>query len=94
MSKKEEPIDVESELTKILQEELKKVWDETPLGYNKMNDAYHVGKGIMVTEEGWNGYLEAREDNPDLDPLDYMVSVVREEIDQMKKDEEDGMDRS
>ncbi len=77
-----EELDAEAELARILNEELKKVWLETPLGYNEMNDAYHMGEGIMVTKKGWDEYQEAKKDNPDLEPLVHLV----EELKKMAKD--------
>lgn len=72
-----EGLDAEKELTRILNEEIMKVCDETPYGYNKDNDAYHMGKGVMVTKKGWDEYQEALKDNPDLNPLDYLVEEMK-----------------
>lgn len=70
-------IDAEKELSRILQEEIAKIWDETPLGYNETNNAYHMGRGMMVTKEGWDKYQEALKSNPDLGPQDYLVEELK-----------------
>jgi len=46
-----ESIDAEAELTRSLKEELAKIWDETPIGYNETNDGYHMGKGLIVNKK-------------------------------------------
>ena len=70
-------LDVVTELNRLLQEELNKYWEEAPIGYNKDNDAYHMGKGIMVTKKGWDEYQEALKSKPDLKPLDYLVEEIK-----------------
>ena len=81
---KEKVIDVENELIKILQNELVKIWEETPVGYNETNNAYHIGKGIMVNKETWDKYLVAKQTNEELTPLDYAVGTVKEVYEKMK----------
>ena len=82
-------IDAEAELTKLLNEEIKKVWDETPLGYHEMNDAYHIGNGFMVNEETWNKYLEEKVKNQNLTPLEYVIGNMKDIYDEMKKEKDD-----
>lgn len=72
-------LDAEKELCRILQEELDKIWDETPLGYNETNDGYHIGKGLIVNKETWDKYTEALINDPELDSYKFMVELVKED---------------
>lgn len=81
-------IDVEAELCRILNEELAKYWDEAPTGYNVDNDAYHMGKGLMVNKETWNKYEKAIKKEPDLNAYEFMIRLIKE-LSNENKDEQD-----
>lgn len=83
----EKSIDAAKELSRILQNEIDKIWEETPLGYNETNNAYHIGKGIMIDETSWNKYLKAKEIDEKLSPMDYMVETIKKIHEEIKKDE-------
>ncbi len=79
-----ESIDAEKELTRILQNEIDKIWEETPLGYNDTNNAYHIGKSIMVDKETWDKYLIEKQSNDALTPMDYVVGTLKKVYGEMK----------
>jgi len=79
-----EGLDAEKELTRILQEELAKIWDETPIGYNETNDGYHMGKGLIVNKETWDKYNEALKTRPELDAYEFMIELVKKAADELK----------
>lgn len=79
-----EKLDAEKELTKILQEELNKIWDEVPIGYEETNDGYHMGKGLIVNKETWDKYTEALKIRPGLDAYDFMIELIKEEHEKLK----------
>ena len=79
-----ESIDAEAELTRILQEELAKIWDETPIGYNETNDGYHMGKGLIVNKETWDKYNEALKTRPELDAYEFMNELVKKVAEDLK----------
>lgn len=82
MDKKE--LDVVSEISRILQEELDKIWDETPLGYNEDNDGYHMGKGLLVDKETWDKYIEASKTEPKLEAYEFMARLIKEVVKKAK----------
>ena len=82
-------LDAEAELTKLLQEEIAKIWDETPLGYNEDNNAYHIGKGIMINKEKWDEYLAAKEIYSELTPMGFILGEINTAYIQMKENEAD-----
>lgn len=79
-----EGLDAEKELTRILQEELAKIWDETPIGYNETNDGYHMGKGLIVNKETWDKYNEALKTRPELNAYEFMIELVKKAADELK----------
>ena len=79
-----EGLDAAGELTRILQEELAKIWDETPIGYNETNDGYHMGKGLIVNKETWDKYNEALKTRPELDAYEFMIELVKKAADELK----------
>lgn len=79
-----EGLDAEKELTRILQEELAKIWNETPIGYNKDNDGYHMGKGLIVNKETWGKYNEALKTRPELNAYEFMIELVKKAADELK----------
>jgi hypothetical protein len=81
-----EGLDAEKELTRILQEELDKIWDETPIGYNETNDGYHMGKGLIVNKETWDKYNEALKTKPELDAYEFMIELVKKAADELKNE--------
>ena len=76
-------LDVEKELSRILQEELDKIWEETPIGYEETNDGYHMGKGLIVNKETWDKYVEAIKTEPELDAYEFMVRLIKEEAEKL-----------
>ena len=80
-----ESLDVADELSRILQEELDKYWEEAPLGYNRVNNAYHMGKSLMVNKETWGKYKKALKNRPELKPYEFMVELIREAANEIKK---------
>ena len=79
-----ESIDAAAELSRILQEELAKIWDETPIGYNETNDGYHMGKGLIVNKETWDKYNEALKTRPELDAYEFMIELVKKAGEDLK----------
>lgn len=79
-----ESIDAEAELTRILQEELAKIWDETPIGYNETNDGYHMGKGLIVNKETQDKYNEALKTRPELGAYEFMIELVKKAAEELK----------
>jgi hypothetical protein len=79
-----EGLDAEKELTRILQEELAKIWDETPIGYNETNDGYHMGNGLIVNKETWNKYNKALKTRPELDAYEFMIELVKKAAEELK----------
>jgi hypothetical protein len=75
-------INAEEELTKILQEELNKIWEETPLGYYEHGDAYHMGKGLMVNKETWDLYVDSK---TVLTPYEFMVELIKNKYNMKQK---------
>lgn len=71
-------LDIEKELSRILQEELDKIWEETPLGFNKTNNGYHMGKGLIVDKRTWDKYLEALKLDSTLKPYEFMVDLLKQ----------------
>ena len=65
-----------------MQEELDAYWESVPLGYNEDNDAYHMGKSIMVKKKLWDEYNNELAKNPDLDSLDFLVNVLKKYMDE------------
>ena len=76
-------LDVEAELSRILQEELDKYWEEAPIGYNRDNDGYHMGKGLIVDKETWNKYNKALKTRPELDAYEFMIELVKKAADKI-----------
>jgi hypothetical protein len=72
-------LDVEAELTRILQEELDKYWEDAPIGYNKDNNGYHMGKGLIVNKETWDKYNKALKTRPELNPYEFMIELIKKE---------------
>ncbi len=81
-----EGLDAAGELARILQEELTKIWDETPIGYNETNDGYHMGKGLIVNKETWDKYNEALKTKPELDAYEFMIELVKKAADELKNE--------
>lgn len=81
-----EPIDAEKELTRILQGELDKYWEEAPIGYNRTNDGYHMGKGLIVNKETWSKYKKALKINPELKPYEFMVELIKQAAKDLNND--------
>ena len=86
--------EMDAELTRLLQEEIAKIWDETPLGYNEVNNAYHIGKGIMINKEKWDEYLAAKEIYDELTPMDFILGEMHTIYENMKKDEANDSSKS
>jgi hypothetical protein len=76
-------LDVEEELARILQEELNKYWEEVPIGYNEDNDGYHMGKGLIVNKETWDKYMEAIKIEPELNPYEFMIRLIKKEAENL-----------
>ena len=74
-----EKLNIEKVLGGILQEELDKIWDEMPIGYNKVNDGYHMGKGLVVNKETWDKYVEALKTNIELNAYEFMVQLIKDD---------------
>jgi hypothetical protein len=72
-----EGLDVAAELSRIMQEELNKYWETAPIGYNKDNDGYHMGNGLIVNKETWNKYNKALKTRPELDAYEFMIELVK-----------------
>lgn len=80
MKKENYGIDVVDELNKLLQEEFDKIMEELPLGYDINNNAYHMGKGVMVNKENWDKYNEELLINPELKPFQFIVNSLKKEF--------------
>ena len=76
-------LDAVSEISRILQEEMARIWDETPIGYNEDNDGYHMGKGLIVNKETWDKYTEASKTEPELDAYEFMIRLIKEEAEKL-----------
>lgn len=87
-------MDAGKELTRMLQEAIAEEWDKTPLGYNETNDAYHIGKGIMINKAKWDEYLVAKEIYNDLTPMDFILGEVNTAYLQMKQNEANDSSKS
>ena len=79
-------MDIENELTKMLQEELSKALKKTPIGYDKINDAYHIGDGVFVNENQWTEYSTAKKTYPELTPKEFQLSELGKIYDKFKKE--------
>ncbi len=82
-----ETFDAEKELINILQKEIDKIWEETPIGYNEDNDGYHMGKGLIVNKKTWDKYVEALKHNPKLNAYEFMIEIVKKSYEEMENDD-------
>jgi len=80
-------LDAVSEISRILQEEMDRIWDEASIGYNEDNDGYHMGKGLIVNKETWDKYIEATKTEPELDAYEFMVRLLKEEAKKLKDEQ-------
>jgi hypothetical protein len=83
-------MNIENELTKMLQDEITKSLKATPIGYDKANDAYHIGDGIFVDKNGWGKYSAAKKENPELTPKEYQLSEFSKAYEKFLKQKEEG----
>lgn len=72
-------MDISKELEKILNEELEKIWESYPLGYDEVNKGYHMGKGLFVNKHAWDKYNNALILNSELDAYVFMINLLKEE---------------
>ena len=79
-------MNIENELTKMLQEELSKALKQTPIGYDKINDAYHIGDGVFVNENQWAEYSTAKKTYPELTPKEFQLAELSKIYDKFKKE--------
>lgn len=70
-------MDVEKELNEILKTELKYYWLLEPTGYNKDNNLYHFGNGILLEKEVWDKYQKQLKKNKDLTTKEFLTEWLK-----------------
>jgi hypothetical protein len=83
-------MNIENELTKMLQDEITKSLKTTPIGYDKTNKCYHIGDGIFTDKNGWSKYSAEKKENPELTPKEFQFAEFSKACEKFLNQKEEG----